>query len=454
MAAVAASPARVEVVAPTARVRPRAIVVLGLAAVLIRAVYVVDGTQAGWAERDDAAHYQESAARLASGLPLPPTPHWVPLYPIVLSPFYFLFGPHWVVARLANAILGGVACALLIPWTARAFDREAALLAGALYAVYPPSIAHSGHIMSENLLVPLLLAVCLALSSCSERPTIGRAAALGALLGLASMTHGDAVVLLVLVVGRLAFAWRRALGRSGWKYLGAIVLAYVVMLVPWTIRNHRLFGRLIPLTTSAGPTLLDGNNDTSRGRATDRRALPQELQRALQRAAPIERDVLARRLALEWMKSNPDKLIPLSILKLGELWSPRTAFFFRSPTRHPRLQEWTPPLIFPFLLVMGWLGVLYAPPRAARAGLWLVFAQAHIVALVFFGLDRYRLALATLWVAPAAWVLSGGRRRAHVVGWLPPRKAPLLVSIVIAILLAPSWWDVVAGYVMRLKTVL
>ncbi|HUG52626.1 MAG TPA: glycosyltransferase family 39 protein, partial [Vicinamibacteria bacterium] len=361
----------------------RAVLLIAAAAVAVRLAYVVDGTLGGWMELGDALHYHETATRIASGRGLPFTAHWVPLYPLALSPFYRLFGDSWLVPRMVNAWLGGVTAALLMHWTARAFDRRSAPWAGALYAAFPTAIAYSGHVASENLAVPLALAACLALGRLLDRTRLWTAALLGTLFGLLALTRADGAVLFVLTLLWLLCRWRRRGGQAV-AAVAVAAAAWAVVLAPWTVRNHQVFGRFIPLTTSAGPTLLDGNNPLAAGGPVGLEAYPPAW-RGVGGPRETERNTATRRLALQWMRGQGIGLAGHLGRKLATLWSPRTAFFFRAPTRYPRLQKWVLPVFFPLVLAAGWVGALLAPWREARAALWLVFVQVHLIALVFFG---------------------------------------------------------------------
>jgi len=265
------------------------------------------------------------------------------------------------------------------------------------------------------------------------------------------MTHADSVLLFALSLGWLALDWRRRPRTA--RDLAVALAAWAAIMTPWTVRNHRVFGRIIPLTTSAGPTLLDGNNDLATGGATGLLALPPQWQGYHGLREP-EKDAATRKVAIGWMRAQGTGLLPHLVRKVHRLWWPQTAWVLRSPTPYPRLQRWMPPVLFPLILVAGWMGAVFAPPNRARVALWLVFIHVHVISLVFFGYDRYRLVFVTLWIAPAAWLLSGGLARSDPGA--APRRTWARVALLagVALFLAPAWWDVLAGYAARIERAL
>ncbi|HUG52494.1 MAG TPA: hypothetical protein VMR21_02790, partial [Vicinamibacteria bacterium] len=64
-----------------------------------------------------------------------------------------------------------------------------------------------------------------------------------------------------------------------------------------------------------------------------------------------------------------------------------------------------------------------------------------------------RLLLATLWLGPAAWLVSGGLAR-RAPARLPGFRRRAIVLAAVALLLAVSWSSVIPVYLLRLRTAL
>jgi hypothetical protein len=221
----------------------------------------------------------------------------------------------------------------------------------------------------------------------------------------------------------------------------------LLSLVPWAMRNYAESGRLVPLSTSAGHTLLAGNYDGAAGGPLDASRLPAAFVGAA--GDESDRDRVARGLVLRWITTHPADALGLEIGKLREMWTPRTALLVADPAGADLGQRWIPVLFWTGIMLTGWIGALLAPRRAGGSMLAIVFVHSLIVALIFFALDRYRLALATFWLAPAAWTLSGhlpavvrGETRAALA-----RRAAALIGILA--FLAPKWMAVVGAPMLR-----
>jgi 4-amino-4-deoxy-L-arabinose transferase-like glycosyltransferase len=238
-------------------------------ALIVRSVAVLaDG---GYEPRNDAFDYDRHAASLAAGDGYPssiygsgggPTALRPPAYPLALAGVYALSGDSIIAGRLLGALLGAIAVLLVYAIAARLWGSRAGFAAGALAAVYPPLVAVSLELFSENLyLVGLLGAVLLVLIAREDPGRLRWAAAAGAVAGVALLTRNAALALLLpLVIG----LW----GRPPWR-LGAAgppllaLLCAVLVLAPWTIRNAIEFGRLIPIAASSGVTLAGTYNEAS-----------------------------------------------------------------------------------------------------------------------------------------------------------------------------------------------
>ena len=117
--------------------------------------------------------------------------------------------------------------------------------------------------MSETL-YGLFVAIALLLAyRLLDHPGAWTAAALGASIGAATLVRGEGILFVFLLA--LPVAWRG--GRPGRVLrMGVTVLATVLVLAPWTIRNHFALDAFVPISTNES-TLVAGANcaDTYRG---------------------------------------------------------------------------------------------------------------------------------------------------------------------------------------------
>ena len=164
-----------------------------------------------------------------------PTALHPPLYSILLSPVALLGGVHLLPQRLVGVLLGSVNVGLIGVLGRRTSGSErAGLIASGIAAIYPPFVTADGSIMSEPLYVFLLLVALLLASQLVQRPTVRRAGALGAVIGLGVLTRTEALFLLPFL------AWP-AVWKGGIRPLLAVTAAAALVVSPWVIRNEVVF---------------------------------------------------------------------------------------------------------------------------------------------------------------------------------------------------------------------
>ena len=197
-----------------------------------------------------------------------PSAYFAPGYPYFLAAVDVLDG-HEVRrdgaipgARIAQAVLGTITVALVGLVALELLGEVAGLIALALAAVYPVLIGLSATLVAENLLAPLVLAAVYAGlrvgRAANPATAYGWAAGAGVLTGLATLTHENAILI---VLPLTAAVWRKP-GRS-LAAPGLLILATALTVVPWTIRNEIVMHRFIPVSDETGITLVGTYNPAS-----------------------------------------------------------------------------------------------------------------------------------------------------------------------------------------------
>ena len=214
---------------------------------------------------NDEAYYQAMAELIArgEGFVRPgeflgegisiPTAERPPLYPIALAGLVELGADGEDPMRLLGALTGGATIALLGLLGRRLAGPSAGLIAAGLAAVYPTLIAADGALMTESLYGMLAALALLLAQRLLDEGGNGRAALLGAVVGLAALARGEALILLPLLLIPLL---RRP---GGLKAAAVACLAFVLVLTPWTIRNWSAFDRPVLVATEGGQTIAGAN---------------------------------------------------------------------------------------------------------------------------------------------------------------------------------------------------
>ena len=126
-------------------------------------------------------------------------------------------------------------------------------------AVYPPFIHSTGELMSEPPAILTLPAAVLAFLWASEKQRLSAWLVPGFLFGLTAMFRPEyllvAAAFFVLAAVRVGAArgWRPGLAGAG-----VLLVAVLVPIVPWTIRNIDVLNRVVPISTGSGKALYVG----------------------------------------------------------------------------------------------------------------------------------------------------------------------------------------------------
>lgn len=187
-----------------------------------------------------------------------------PLYALVLGGVTAVGGESPTAHRLVSALVGTVGVALIALVGARVGGSRAGLLAGFAAAVYPILWINDGMLMGETVYTPLVAAVMLASFSLWNRPSAARVAVLGLLIGLAALSRGEAVLLLVFLLPPLLWGIHRREGGSLGRPVARLATAgamVAVTLAPWVGWNLVRFEHPVTLTSGTGAVLSAGSCD-------------------------------------------------------------------------------------------------------------------------------------------------------------------------------------------------
>lgn len=221
------------------------------------------------------------AARFPADMPVDTVryeAHQPPLYYVLAAGVYRLAGtlawPLLTTLRLFSLMLGGLA--LLVGYAVlRAIlpaRREIALGATALAAFLPMHLATLSAVNNDALVELLIVLVALMVLrplSPVDRWRIGRACAIGLLLGLAFLTKMQSYPAFALAFGALAWdTWPRTDGTAlPWRIAakrGALMLGIAALVaMPWLLRNASVYGWSDPLALRRHDMVVTGQLTTA-----------------------------------------------------------------------------------------------------------------------------------------------------------------------------------------------
>jgi 4-amino-4-deoxy-L-arabinose transferase-like glycosyltransferase len=247
----------------------RTLVALGAIALLglvVRAYVVVNPVE--HPADDSRAYYALSKALYTEqsfgGPEFDDSSDWSPGAPFLYAAaFYATGGAREGTARIVEALLG-IATILVVfalGWRlgGRELGRWVGLFAAFAVAVYPPFIHTTGELMSEPPAMLTLPAAILAFLWASDREGTWPWLVPGFLFGLTAMFRpeyllvGAAFVLLAAIR-----EWQRRGWRLGLAGAAVLLVALVLPILPWTVRNVVVLDRVVPISTGGGKALYVG----------------------------------------------------------------------------------------------------------------------------------------------------------------------------------------------------
>ena len=343
-----------------------------------------------------------------------PTAHWSFLYSLFLAGIYLLFGPHPIAARLIQAVLAGI----LLPWGAyrlagRLFSERPRVppLALAAAAGYSYFALYAATLMTESLFIICVLwsltaALDLERALVRGEPVSTRQAlSLGLSLGLATLLRQS-----ILPWVAILFLWLLWRGRANvrtcervnvdvehglhrWgRTLSPLIAAGVVILaciLPFTLRNYRVYGRFLLLNSNTGYAMysaqhpMHGIDFQEYGAAP----LPDDLLQSDMNEAELDSELLRR--GIGFVLDDPVRYVRLSWSRLLDYLS-----ILPEPSTTPlhavgRLVGYG--LYAPFILY-GLILALCSRDLRERSLLALLFMLCYSVVHVFtWAMVRYRL---------------------------------------------------------------
>jgi hypothetical protein len=199
--------------------------------------------------------------------PSGPTAWYAPVFPYIFAGVFKVFGVFTLASCFAivtfDAIIASLTCLPIFFFARRSFGEGAALAAAWAWVFYPYSAYWSVIRIWETWLATLFLAIlfciCLKLEHSSK---VWLWIGFGLLAGVAALT--DTVVLGVLSILALWAIWRLHQQRKRW-FAPALcsVLAVILVISPWMIRNAVVFHKFIPIRDNLALEFRVGNSGNS-----------------------------------------------------------------------------------------------------------------------------------------------------------------------------------------------
>ncbi|MCH2320391.1 MAG: hypothetical protein MK384_01900 [SAR202 cluster bacterium] len=370
----------------------------------------------------DAVHYYNLTVNLLDGNGwqdlIGRKSYLPPLITIELLPSLVIFGAKVEVARWTMVVISSFTAPTLFLVARKITHRsDAAIITSILWIFCPAAVFFSNRVLTEStaaLMVVLCTGSFVWAAGCKRNSA---AALTGMLWGLMALNRtiflGFPIILLLseIVLSRfLVLEWRW----SGRQWIIALVF-WILVLLPWTARNfveHEVF---MPTSSAIGMGLLITNGNLGHPRVQTglyHDAEPLELAVLDPAINEIERDRLARELAIKGIRQNWIHVPEAVFMRAINYWTPRAnpsdtfitrqdlitipiytvvlIFFFSSPFLRSWSRNW--PVLIVILFTLGIALASWGTPRFRFPAEPLIFLSAVVgfLALLDWGAKKLK----------------------------------------------------------------
>jgi hypothetical protein len=243
-----------------------------------------------------------------------------PLYPVFIAICLSLFGGDQVSVIIVQAVLDSLTMVMVYFTMKEIFDIETALLSAGILSLYPYSLYLTMSIASEPLFTFFLSGFVLSSVYAVRSTKAWHYCASGILLGLATLMRGTTQFVPLMFPVMLILLGKR--GRDSFFCYAALCLTFVLVILPWTVRNHVVVDDFIFVGTTGGVVMLQGSSEkflTIDGK-------PEMYQTYIPPAGgkPSQKDKYFARAALErnmlHLQTDPLGFVRFMAKKLTRLW--------------------------------------------------------------------------------------------------------------------------------------
>lgn len=256
-----------------------------------------------------------------------PTAFWEPIYPIILSLFYGFEESKFIFIRIFQNLINIITILIFYLFIKRFWDLRIAVIGAWILSFYPLHIVVSNIFVAETLFTTFLLLsfFLFYLVLFDQNVKHYKYIILGVILGITSLIKST-IVGFIPMMFIIVFFYKKDKIKS-LVGIALAIIAIIVAISPWSIRNYRIYNTPFILTTKVGYNLYNGNypiTEDERNRSymnlfSMQRKIPMLNTEGL---TEVERNTLYMKEGANIIYRNPLSTLKLMGIKLINLWSP------------------------------------------------------------------------------------------------------------------------------------
>lgn len=339
----------------------------------------------------DHIYYDLLAQNIAKGegytLNGNPVTYYPPGNSFLLSLIYYFFGVNYMLARIMYCILGATTCIIIYFICKGITNEKVGIFAAIALAIYPMHFYYSSHFFTEIPWSFFMSIAVLSAISLQQKQKLIFSILLGFFTGFSAYIRPISLMYLPILI-LLLFIYRFPYNKKKILTLYFIPLfIFIISISPWIIRNYKVTGHIVPMTTQGGFVFLSFHHENALSGVGIKNRGGISLSSAQNEINKIKdvyyREKTAFRLALQSIKKHLRDLPMLEIMKVYCLLTP----FYNTPNKLFNLiggGSWA--LLFPFCI----LGIAMTFKKKQFIPLLSTVILILFVTLVWGGNHRFR----------------------------------------------------------------
>ena len=339
----------------------------------------------------DELFYEAAALNIMSGYGYSIGGHLTaripPGYSIFLSFIYSIFGHHFIAIRIVQAIIDALMCVVIYIIAKRLFNEKVGILAGILCASHYFFLKAAQLIRPDTLQMFFIVISVLCWIRWRDKFLKRDAVLLGLTSSIAVMLKANIVILpfvFILIEFFNIVKNKQAKISIFLKSAMIIIVVFSLPIIPWAVRNYKVYHAFVPLATDSGTALYSSYNPPE-GKKFG--IIPDDvvMRDAKKIKSEAERSKYLTSKTKEYVLSHKKKVMRLLLYKTLFFWS---IFDWETLGDGKGVYNFSSAFILPLSI----LGLIILRKRIKHfVTIVIPIVYMFLLALIFQGLPRFRM---------------------------------------------------------------